>query len=229
MSKLLAHSYSSSNNSDQVLRDHRCACTFFRQLEHMRHVGIVFVARRWNCRDADGIPEVMQNLVDPSIEFFVGIGQPCIHCNSPVQAPEYDVRNSRAPGHQRRLIAEIRLVTMLPFNKQAQPRLRTGVGCSGSLGLTLPRRTSRLEQVGHHLRGRRCGLLTEVHANAEGTRGRVSLIADPARQLSGSSPNSRSSCEQRHALAIFAAHRMAASRDGSCRIQKPPSNSFVWG
>jgi hypothetical protein len=51
----------------------------------------------------------------------------------------------------------------------------------------------------------------------------------PAGQLSGSSANSRSSCEQRQALAIFAAHWTAASRDGSSRTQKPPSNSLVCG
>ena len=50
-----------------------------------------------------------------------------------------------------------------------------------------------------------------------------------ASQLSGSYPNSRSSCEQRQALAIFAAHWTAASRDGSSSTQKPPSNSFVCG
>src|SRR5262249_11974948 len=50
---------------------------------------------------------------------------------------------------------------------------------------------------------------------------------DLAGQLSGSYPNSRSSCEQRQALAIFAAHWTAASRDGSSRTQKPPSNSLV--
>src|SRR5262249_33873867 len=52
---------------------------------------------------------------------------------------------------------------------------------------------------------------------------------DLAGQLSGSYPNSRSSCEQRQALAIFAAHWTAASRDGSSRTQKPPSNSLVCG
>src|SRR5262245_46235149 len=52
---------------------------------------------------------------------------------------------------------------------------------------------------------------------------------DLAGQLSGSYPNSRSSCEQRQALAIFAAHWTAVSRDGSSRTQKPPSNSLVCG
>src|SRR5262249_57522016 len=52
---------------------------------------------------------------------------------------------------------------------------------------------------------------------------------DLAGQLSGSYPNSRSSCEQRQALAIFTAHWTAASRDGSSRAQKPPSNSLVCG
>src|SRR5262249_10274693 len=52
---------------------------------------------------------------------------------------------------------------------------------------------------------------------------------DLAGQLWGSYPNSRSSCEQRQALAIFAAHWTAASRDGSSRTQKPPSNSLVCG
>ena len=52
---------------------------------------------------------------------------------------------------------------------------------------------------------------------------------DLAGQFSGSYPNSRSSCEQRQALAIFAAHWTAASRDGSSRTQKPPSNSLVCG
>src|SRR5262249_24513046 len=52
---------------------------------------------------------------------------------------------------------------------------------------------------------------------------------DLAGQLSGSYPNSRSSCEQRQALAIFPAHWTAASRDGSSRTQKPPSNSLVCG
>ena len=51
----------------------------------------------------------------------------------------------------------------------------------------------------------------------------------PRGQLSGSYWNSRSSCEQRQALAIFAAHWTAASRDGSSRTQKPPSNSLVCG
>ena len=50
-----------------------------------------------------------------------------------------------------------------------------------------------------------------------------------AGQLSGSYPNSRSSCEQRQAFAIIAAQWMAASRDGSSRTQKPPSNSLVSG
>ena len=50
-----------------------------------------------------------------------------------------------------------------------------------------------------------------------------------ASQLSGSYPNSRSSCEQRQALAIFAAHSMAASRDGSSKTQNPPLNSLVCG
>ena len=61
---------------------------------------------------------------------------------------------------------------------------------------------------------------------------RISSFAsgcDLAGQLSGSYPNSRSSCEQRQALAIFAAHWTAASRDGSSRTQKPPSNSLVCG
>lgn len=46
---------------------------------------------------------------------------------------------------------------------------------------------------------------------------------------SGSYMNSRSSCEHRHAVAIFAAHSTAASRDGSSRTVNPPSNSRVWG
>lgn len=50
-----------------------------------------------------------------------------------------------------------------------------------------------------------------------------------AGQLSGSYWNSRSSCEQRQDLAIFAAHSMAASRDGSSKTQKPPLNSLVCG
>ncbi len=53
--------------------------------------------------------------------------------------------------------------------------------------------------------------------------------AAPVRQLCGAYPNSRSACEQRQAVAIQAAHRMAASRDGSRRTQKPPSNTVVWG
>lgn len=66
--------------------------------------------------------------------------------------------------------------------------------------------------------------------NEESRAERTSSFAlgcDPVGQLSGSYPNSRSSCEQRQALAIFAAHWMAASRDGSSRTQKPPSNSLV--
>src|SRR5262249_41055021 len=48
---------------------------------------------------------------------------------------------------------------------------------------------------------------------------------DLAGQLPGSYPNSRSSCEQRQALAIFAAHWTAASRAGRCQAQEPPSDS----
>src|SRR5215471_4767100 len=49
---------------------------------------------------------------------------------------------------------------------------------------------------------------------------------DLAGQLSGSYPNSRSSCEQRQALAIFAAHWTAASRVGSSRTPTPQTNSL---
>lgn len=66
-------------------------------------------------------------------------------------------------------------------------------------------------------------------------RARLTLVegahrgSNRASQLSGSCPNSRSSCEQRQAVASLAAHSMAASRDGSSKTQKPPLNSFVCG
>jgi hypothetical protein len=59
--------------------------------------------------------------------------------------------------------------------------------------------------------------------------GRYSSGCDLADQLSGSYPNSRSSCEQRQDLAIFTAHAIAALRDGSSKTQKPPLNSLVCG
>ena len=130
-----------------------------------------------------------------------------------------------------------RMVVKAP--KRAEPmtlvHTHDAVSCSA-----LPRRASdaRASSAGGGLPLRRRCNRTARRANASIANGTVSGsrtssfasgCRDLAGQLSGSYPNSRSSCEQRQALAIFAAHRMAASRDGSCRTQKPPSNSFVWG
>src|SRR5262245_26561028 len=72
-----------------------------------------------------------------------------------------------------------------------------------------------------------CPKLMAMKKVDAGTTSSLASGCELVRQLSGSYPNSRSSCEQRQAVAIFAAHQTAASRDGSSRTQKPPSNSFV--
>ena len=48
-------------------------------------------------------------------------------------------------------------------------------------------------------------------------------------QTSGSNMNSRTSCAQRQAAAIFAAHWRAASRVGTSTTVTPPHNSLVCG
>src|SRR5262245_50782887 len=105
-----------------------------------------------------------------------------------------------------------------PSRKRAKPAVASRVqrrvrphGCSEALGRVACPKLMAMKKV-----------------DAERTSSFASGC-DLAGQLSGSYPNSRSSCEQRQALAIFAAHWTAASRDGSSRTQKPPSNSLVCG
>ena len=55
------------------------------------------------------------------------------------------------------------------------------------------------------------------------------VVGTAVGQASGSNPNSRTSCAQRQAAAIFAAHSKAASRKGTSTTVNPPVSSFVSG
>ena len=59
--------------------------------------------------------------------------------------------------------------------------------------------------------------------------GRPESLSDPYDQTAGSVRSSRTSCAQRQATAILAAHSSASSREGTSTTANPPRTSLVSG